>query len=40
VRLPLTKGCEATRWRLERALRPLIAMEETLMAGGVDVLQS
>lgn len=40
VRLPLTKGCEATRWRLERVLRPLIAVEETLMAGGVDVLQS
>jgi 4-hydroxy-tetrahydrodipicolinate synthase len=40
VRLPLTKCCEATRWRLERALRPLMEIEETLMAGGVDVLQS
>jgi 4-hydroxy-tetrahydrodipicolinate synthase len=32
VRLPLTKACEATRWRLERVLRPLMA-EETALGG-------
>jgi 4-hydroxy-tetrahydrodipicolinate synthase len=30
VRLPLTKACEATRWRLDRILRPLMAEEAML----------
>ena len=35
VRLPLTKACEATRWRLERVLLPLMAEEE--VKGGAHV---
>jgi 4-hydroxy-tetrahydrodipicolinate synthase len=35
VRLPLTKACEATRWRLERVMRPLMTEENALEAAHV-----
>jgi 4-hydroxy-tetrahydrodipicolinate synthase len=40
VRLPLTKACEATRWRLDHLLRQLVAREDTLVMGDTHVLQS
>jgi 4-hydroxy-tetrahydrodipicolinate synthase len=40
VRLPLTRACEATRWRLDHLLRQLVAREDTLVMGDTHVLQS